>query len=289
MRPPSNDRSGPISPEIMPRRITLTVAVAVLLTLSGCSALPVWDDGGATPTPEGETPTETADGVPTADPGGESGDAPDVAYPDGYGPNGIEAPDDAISNHVGSLVASDGYIFTYDALIREGDAESTIGIVNQADNVDQVGYQIQNRPNAAVVGYYEDDRVYVREEQGGEVRYNASQFNYSMSRFTGFQYLGPLLAQAEYGDAEVIETDAGTFYHYVSEDVYGPSQILRTDVDEDRIDRFDVAIVVDDDGVIRHANFVVEADRNITVTMGVSEIGSTNVERPQWFDEAADS
>lgn len=261
----------------MTRRTLLIVAVVFSLSLAGCSALPMWDEG---------SPNADQDGVPTADPGGESGDGPDVEYPDGYGPNGVEAPDEALSSHLRTLSEVDGYSFTYDALIGEGDSETSIGIVYHADNVDNVGYQIQNRPDAAVVTYFEDGTAYTRIEQGGEVQYNTTDTDYKMSRFTGYQFIGPLLAQVEYGDAEVVETDQGTFYHYVSEEIHNPDGILRSDVDEDRIERFDVAIVVDAEGVVRHANFVVEADRNVTVTMNVDEIGSTNVSRPEWYDDA---
>jgi len=272
----------------MDRKAALTVAVAVLLALSGCSALPVWNDQGPAPTPTPE-PTEAPDEVPTADPGGEGGEGPDADYPDGYGPGGVEDSEAAVTTHVDALTAADSYIFTYDALVRESDNETAIGIVNQADNTDEVAYQIQNRESAAVVAYYESDRVYLREETEGDVQYNASDFEYSMSRFTGFQYVGPLLDGVEYKDAEVLETEEGTFYHYVSEDVTAPEAILRNDVDEERIGRFDVAILVDEDGVVRHANFVVEADRDIAVTMDVGEVGTTAVERPEWFDEADDA
>jgi hypothetical protein len=264
----------------MTRRTLLVLALVLSLSLAGCSALPMWDEGSS---------DAERDGVPTADPGGEGGSGPDVQYPDGYGPNGVEAPDEAMSNHLGTLHEVDGYSFTYDSLVTEGDAETATGIVHHADNVDEVGYEIQNRADGSVVTYFEDDHVYTRIEQDGEVRYNATAYDYKMSRFTGYQFIGPLLAQVEYKDAEVVETEEGTFYHYVSEEVLGPAEVLRSDVDEDRIERFDVAIVVDDDGVVRHANFVVEADRNVTVTMNVDEINSTNVERPDWYDEAKNS
>ena len=267
----------------MRRTTLLTVALVLSLSLAGCSALPVWDDGAS---PGTETRT---DGVPTADPGGEGGAGPDADYPDGYGPGGVDDPDAAMSTHVEALGESDGYIFTYNALIREGDVETSVAVVNQADNADGVGYETQNRPDRTLVTYFEGDRAYTRHERDGDVAYNATDYEYDTSRFTGYQFVWPLFAHVEYRDAEVVETDRGTFYHYVSDEVTDPQGILRNPVDEARLDRFDVALVVDEDGVVRHANFVVEADRNVTVSMDVGEIGSTNVERPEWFDEADDS
>ncbi|MFT4883561.1 MAG: hypothetical protein ACI8U4_001070, partial [Natronomonas sp.] len=85
------------------------------------------------------------------------------------------------------------------------------------------------------------------------------------------------------------ETESGTFFRYTSAEVTNPEEILGTQVDEERIDRFDVSIVVDTDGAVREAMFVVEADNDVTARMSVGEVGSTNVERPEWFDEADDS
>ena len=267
----------------MNRRVVLAVAVAVLLALSGCSALPMWDEGS-----DGAPETDE-EGVPEADPSAEGGDGPDADYPDGYGPNGVEEPDTALSTHMGALSERQSYMFTYDALITENGSETSLGIVHHVDNDDEVAYQIQNRPNGNVVVYFEDGRAYIRQESDDEVRYNATDQEYTMTDFSGYQYIGPLLAQVEYQDAEVIETEAGTFYHYVSDEVVNPEGILRNTVDQDRMERFDVAIVVDEDGVVRHANFVVEADRDITVTMDVGEMDGVEVDRPDWYDEAADS
>lgn len=267
----------------MTRSTLLTVAVVLSLSLAGCSALPMWDDGGSS------VPGTETDGVPTPDPGGEGGTGPEADYPDGYGAGGVDDPEAAMSAHLSALGDSEGFVFTYDALIREGDSETSIGVVNQADNADRVGYEIQNRPDRTLVTYFEDDRAYTRQERGGDVTYNVTDYEYDMARFTGYQFVAPLLASVEYRDAEVVETDEGTFYHYVAEEVTDPASVLRNRVDEERIDRFDVALVVDEQGVVRHANFVVEADRTITVSMDVGEIDSTDAERPDWFDEAEDS
>jgi hypothetical protein len=243
----------------------------------------MWDEGGD------DTNQTDAEGVPEADPTAEGGEGPDVAYPEGYGPGGVEDARTALSTHMGNLSGHDSYMFTYDALIEQNGSETSLGIIHHVNNENEVAYQIQNRPNASVVVYFEDQRAFIRQEAGGEVRYRAIDQNYSMTDFSGYQYVGPLLAQVDYKDAEVIETDAGTFYHYVSDEVVNPQGILRNTVDENRIDRFDVAIVVDEEGVIRHANFVVEADRNITVTMDVGETDSVDVDRPDWYDEAAEN
>lgn len=266
----------------MDRRVALTVAVVVLVSLSGCSALPIWDGGDS----NGGAGTPT---VPGAEPGGGGGSGPDVTYPSGYGPSGVTDPGKALSSHVGSLSATSGYIFTHQSIIQEGDGQAVIRISQSADNRDEVGFVVRETPQGAIAEYYENGTVYIRDGTGNETTYNSSSSNYTMNEFTGLQFVGPLLAHVEYKDAEVVDTEQGTFYRYSSEKVTNPGAILRSDVDESRIDRFEVGIVVDENGVVRQARFVVEADRDITVDMGVSEIGTTDVGRPDWFQQAANS
>jgi hypothetical protein len=67
------------------RRALATVAVVVLLSLAGCSALPIRDDG---------QPEPTATPAPTATPPPEPPSSED--YPEGYGPDGIEDAEAAI-------------------------------------------------------------------------------------------------------------------------------------------------------------------------------------------------
>lgn len=280
----------------MDRRVALTLVVAVFIALAGCSALPVWDEnGGANPTPDAETDTPTVtptptESVPSADPGGEGGDGPeDASYPPGYNSSGIADGGTATAAHVDALLNYSSYLFTYQSRLETSQGNSSFTYTTIVDNDDEVAYVVQDTSQGAQAFYFEDDRVYVRDETGDETRYNSTDRPYNMEEFSGVQFIAPLLGSVEYNDAEVIETGSGTFYRYTSEEVTDPGAILMTDVDEDRIDRFDVSIVVDSQGAIREAMFVVEADNDVTVRMSVGEVGSTDVERPTWFDEADDS
>jgi hypothetical protein len=278
----------------MDRRVALTVVVALCLSLAGCSALPVWDDGGNT-TPEAgpDTPTATptpGDSVPEANPDGESGDGPSEAdYPPGYNASGVSDPGTATAAHVDALISYPSYLFTYQSRLETAEGNSSFAYTTAADNEGEVAYIVRDTSQGPQAAYYEDDRVYVRDETGEETQYNSTDREYNMEEFSGVQFVGPLLGAVEYNDAEVIETESGTFFRYTSAEVTNPEEILGTQVDEERIDRFDVSIVVDSEGAIREAVFVVEADNDVTARMSVGEVGSTNVERPEWFDEADDS
>lgn len=271
----------------MKRRALLGVAAANAAALAGCSALPMWDENGDR---DGPQETEGRD-APEADPGGEAGDGPeDADYPEGYGPDGVGDPDAAIAGHLEALLDVETYAFDYEGMIVEGDAEQSIILTHRADNDAEVGYQIRDTGSGAEVQYFEDQRVYVRRQTDDGEEYDSGDYEYTMESFTGRDAVGPLLANVEYGDAEVVEEDGETYFRYVSEEVLNPAGVLRQgEVDEDRIDRFDVAIVVDGDGVVRHSGFVVEADRDITVETVVSGIDELSLDRPDWYDEAADA
>ncbi|MEF8915599.1 hypothetical protein, partial [Natronomonas sp.] len=178
---------------------------------------------------------------------------------------------------------------TYQSRLETAEGNSSFAYTTAADNEAGVAYIVRDTSQGPQAAYYEDDRVYVRDETGDETRYNSTDREYDMVEFSGVQFVGPLLGSAEYNDAEVIETESGTFFRYTSAEVTNPEETLGTEVDGDRIERFDVSIVVDSEGAIREAMFVVEADNDVTARMSVGEVDSTNVERPEWFDEADDS
>ncbi|WP_336133334.1 DUF7537 family lipoprotein [Natronomonas amylolytica] len=278
----------------MNRRVALTVVVALFLALAGCSALPVWDDGGNT-APEAGTDTPTAtptptESVPNADPGGDGGDGvEDASYPPGYNASGVSDPGTATAAHVDALLGYSSYIFTYQSRLETAEGNSSFAYTTASDNEDEVAYAVRDTSRGPQAAYYEDDRVYLRDETSDETRYNSTDREYDMEEFSGVQFVGPLLGAVEYNDAEVIETESGTYFRYTSAEVTNPEEILGTQVDDNDIDRFDVSIVVDADGTVREAMFVVEADNDVSARMSLSEINSTNVERPEWFDETDDS
>ena len=279
------------------RRIVLTIAVGVMLALSGCSALPVWDDEQTpTPEPDGE-PSDSdaaasdADDVPDADPDADEGDAPeDVSYPDGYAADGVTDSSAAIDAHVRTMTGFDSYVFTYNSVVEEDGATAGITTLYSVDNVDERAFTATEvHDQSSTARYYEDDAVYLRHEDGDGVNHDSEELAYEMNQFAGSEFVAPLLDAVEFGDAELVETDDETFLRYTSQEVTDPERIVGGEVDEERIDRFDVTIVVDTDGAVRGAGYVVEADRNLTVELSFSGIDSTSFDRPDWFDEAEDS
>lgn len=274
----------------MDRRFLLAGAVVALVVLSGCSALPLWDDGPA-PTP---TPTETpAEDPPEADPSGEEGDGPeDVEYPAGWAPDGLNASETAIANHIETLSGYDNYFFRFDTEIRDGgEQQEAFVYFLSVDNENERASVVTDDGGVQRVAFYEGDSEYIRVDDGDEVRYDRNDWEFGATQFAGVQFVGPMVANVEYGDAEVVETDNGTFYRYVSEEVTNPSAVLRGEELDDEIASFEVSLVVHEDGSIREAGYVVETERGAEIRgiATVGGVGDVSIERPDWVDEAEEA
>lgn len=262
----------------MKRRAVVTTAAASVATLAGCSALPMWDDS-----------PEVDGGPPTADPEAEPGDGPDADYPAGYGPDGIEDADEALEAHADAFLSYDSYIFTFESMLEQDGSDVVVAIQQIADNRSETGYIIQEDGTSSEVRYFEDEHVYARRATGDDVEFESREVEYSMAEFTGAAHVDPLLQGVEYGAAEVFDDDEEQYFRYASEEVFDPGAVLRHDVDPDRVERFDAGVVVDGDGAVRHASFAGEVDVHFRGEMGVSEIDSANIDRPEWYDEADDA
>jgi hypothetical protein len=268
----------------MHRRVLATVAVVALFSLAGCSALPVFDGPGATPTATPTATTPTAGGTPTAT-------APPIGYPDGYGATGVVDPVAAALNHEQTLAGYDSYRFRFDVGVgnETGSTDAFVYLL-RVEHAAERALEIRDDGDVARFQYYEGDRLYGKLEVGDEVSYNATDLQYDRTRLTGAQFIAPLFEHVDYGGPDVRRTDNGTFYRYRSETVTNGSAILPANVTKEEIRSFDVTLVVHEDGTVRGASYevVTEQDTRLSALATVEAINSTAVERPEWYDEAAD-
>lgn len=271
----------------MDRRVAATVAVVALLSLAGCSALPVFDGEPSTPTsattPAASTPTSGADPTPTAAP---------VAFPDGYGPSGVVDADAAVANHNRTLTGYGSYRFRFDVGIGNGTGTRDAFVyLLRADHDAATALEIRDDGDTTRSHYYEDDRIYVRVESGGDPRHNATAFEYTPHRLTGIQFIATLFDHVEYGGATVRDTDNGTIYRYRSRTVTDPGAILPTDTTTEEIASFDVELFVHEDGYVRFARYTVVTDdgTELAAIARIDAVNETTVDRPSWYDQAADS
>ena len=268
----------------MDRRALATVAVVVLLSLAGCSALPIWDDGQPEPT---ATPTATL--APTATPPPEPPSSED--YPEGYGPDGIEDAEAAIQGHTETLTGYEGYRFRFDIGVGSGNGtqDNFIYLV-RANRADQRAIEIRDGGDVTRTQYHEAERLYLELAVGDETTYNATDYEFAGERLTGQQYVAPLLENVEYGRATRVETDNGTIYRYTSERVTDPEAILRGNTTGDEIADVTVELLVHEDGYVRGARYIVitEDGTELGAVAVVDSVDDVEVTRPEWYDRAAE-
>lgn len=276
----------------MDRRVAATLAAVALFALAGCSALPVFDSGSTTPTP---TPTATPTS-PAATPSATTAGTPTptlapIDFPEGYGPTGVEDPDAAIANHNRTLTGYDSYRFRFDVGIGAGDGTRDAFVyLLRADHDAERALEIRDDGDVTLSQYYENDRVYVEQKVGDNRTYNSTDQPYRSERLTGIQFVATLFDHVDYGGPDIRDTDNGTLFRYQSEEVTDPEAILPSDTTEDEIDSFDVELIVHEDGYVRFARYTVvtQDGTELAALARVEAVNETAVDRPEWFDEAAD-
>jgi hypothetical protein len=268
----------------MDRRLVVTVAVVAVVSLAGCSALPVFDGPGATPTTTPIADTPTPDGTPTAT-------AEPLEYPDGYGASGVVDPVAASLTHERTLAGYDSFRFRFDVGVgnESGPTDAFVYLL-RVDHTDEQALEIRDDGDIARYQYFESDRLYVKLEVEDDVSYNSTDLQYVRERFSGTEFLTPLFEHVDYGGPDIRRTDNGSFYRYRSEEVTNASAAIPAGVTNEGIESFNVTLVVHEDGSVRAVSYTVvtEQDTRLTALATVEGINSTSVERPDWYDAAAD-
>ena len=263
----------------MYRRVVATAAAVALVSVAGCSALPVFDGPGPTPT---ATPPPAADGTPTAIP---------IEYPEGYGATGVVDADAAAATHERALSGYDSYRYRFDVGVGNGTgATDAFVYLLRVEHTDQQALEIRDDGDATRFQYFETDRLYLKLEAGENVTYNSTDRRYVRERFSGVQFLAPLFDHVDYGGPDVRETENGTYYRYRSEAVTDGAAILPADVTDEEIASFDVTLVVHEDGSVRAARYdvVTERDTHLSALATVEAVNDTSVDRPDWVERADD-
>ena len=260
-------------------RVVATAAAVALVSVAGCSALPVFDGPGPTPT---ATPPPAADGTPTATP---------IEYPEGYGATGVVDAAAAAANHERALSGYDSYRYRFDVGVGNGTGTTDAFVyLLRVEHTDQQALEIRDDGDATRFQYFETDRLYLKLEAGEDVTYNSTDHRYVRERFSGIQFLAPLFDHVDYGGPDIRGTDNGTYYRYRSEAVTDGAAILPADVTDEEIASFDVTLVVHEDGSVRAARYdvVTERDTHLSALATVEAVNDTSVERPDWVERAAD-
>lgn len=273
----------------MRKRIVVTLLVASLVLLAGCSG------GTSSPTPT-ETPGTTGD-TPTATDGSTDTPAGQTGtYPAGYEEAGVANATTAASTHREALTATDGFAVDYDATVTTPNATTT---VTYDQRVETGSREVVRRTNVTsgdvsgqVVRYYVDDTVYFRSQQpGAETTYGNQSQRYAVSGFTGIEFVSPALTDVSFGSSEVTTRDGTEVVVYSDATLDATDGLFGEDVDRANVSDFAATLVVGTDGIVRELSYAAtverrDGDRTVEVTVAVSGIGSTTVDEPSWLSQA---
>lgn len=131
------------------RPTLLTVAVALLLVLSGCSG------GGGNATP---TPTTTPQSTPTDAPRSTQTDASrsTVQYPSGWTETGVDDTDAALRAHYTSVLRGPAATVTYESQVTEGEPKRNTSLEMELDPASNRLYASVDGKESHREAYYAD-------------------------------------------------------------------------------------------------------------------------------------
>jgi hypothetical protein len=276
----------------MDRRLGV-LALAALLSLSGCSFLGAGPVGPGSPTPAappGGTPTQTPIGggatTPTA-----------VPLPAGYGPSGAENLSAALGRHQTALVDSGSFTVSYRATLLTGAGRSSLSAVRSTNVSLERGYEATNVSNGPVrERFVTNGTAYVRTDPvDGAVYYDTStDAGYDPRAYTATDLVRPALENVTYKNAERIERGNRTFFRYRASEVSDLQSLLGRGVDPANVTSFDAGLVVAADGSVQRVAYQATVDRGaeqftVQVRIDLVQQGGVVLGEPRWLDEAEQS
>ena len=267
----------------MDRQLGLLLACIGILLLAGCMGFAPADD---------ETPSSSDDELSPSTPGaGENDDSDTLPDPPGVTDGTVTDVDALLAAHATALEDESVTIGIAYELAVDGDMSRVAFTGRSIPDDDRLWIEFET-DDASGVYYVEDGVTYAMEREGGTTHYRqgASLPMNDVERFGSDEYIGLALSSAEFvrvghivhADSPVIEFDAETV------------EIEEMTPDAETISRSaSGTLLVDSSGVV-HSTTVSE---RIQTTDGqtyefrlhvtIENIGSTSIDRPDWYDRAA--
>lgn len=255
----------------MTRRAVATVLLALVVVLAGC--------GGGDPTPT-ETPTATVH--PFAD------------GPPGIDETGVTDVDALMAAHNASL---DGQSVTVDLgfhLTVNGSGEEVSLHAKVVPDSDRGWIRFESGDDHGTY-YTEGTTTYYREVVDANARYGTIADTLAIPetgtpRFGTDDRIRTALESADWEPVGTVERDGRTLYELEATDVEVPGVNASDGTTVEASGR----LLVDRDGVIHHLEVdttVEDAEETVQygLRVSLSDIGSTSVDRPDWYDNAAGS
>lgn len=276
----------------MSHRSIASLALVFLLVLSGCfgifgdSARPTEYQGTA-------TPAEAA-----------------FSYPDGFDESGITDGAAAVRSHTRGILAYESFTVTYRATVLTPNETVNFTITKSVDTAERRALSIttispkkRTTFSTRQAKYYANDTVYVRldvpdrstdDPTDTNTSYSSSEEPLDLDTVSGEHFVGPVLKNVSYGESTTAERDGDRVARYEDSGLTDTSGLFGENVSEADVTTFSATIAVGPDGVVRHAEYSATIDRgsgerSLSVTIDVSALDSTRVDRPDWVEQAASS
>lgn len=264
----------------MDRRPLVVLSFGFLLVLAGCSGLP---GGGSTDTPGGDSDGGAATGTAGA------------VYPEGYGEGGIADPQAATRAHVDAITSYDSFTITYNATVRLPNRTTEVAFAEEVDARERRAYLVSNISDGTSVShYYANGTVYVRSEspRTNGTTYSSRERELNVEAVSGRRFVRPVVSNVTYGPAERVERGGETMLRYEATGLDAAGGLLGEGVSAENVTSFSATLLVDRDGLVRHVEYEATVvrhgeERSTTVTIDVTGLDATTVERPGWVDGAA--
>lgn len=278
----------------MKRRYVLAGAAAASIPLAGCGSSTSDDSGSSDDSAEGaggnetevsggdETEDESTNQTEGAEDAGPTLD--EFSYPDGAARDGV---DDAalFGTHESTLVEAGSLTLESERVDRFDGTEFSRTQTNRFDTNDISVELTENGETEQFWSPADEDVAYVRMESGFDQAFRVDERAPQAAEVTGLNEFNRYLTEVEWGAAtEVVEVADG--FGVVYESVGYSDRLSFGEMEE-----FDAAITVTEAGYVSRLAYAQTEDRDgdtveIDAEVGVTAVGETTVEEPDWADTA---
>lgn len=262
----------------MRRQTVVTILVAALVLLSGCSGFIAGggNDTQTTPEPTATTTTTTTT-TTTPDEG--------VEYPIGVSADGVTNQESLLAAHTDAL-ANESIKTTISVNSNLSDQTTTYNYQSKSGN-DFSFSATQELVQRSSTQYYDsttDEGVYIRKQSGNETSYSVRD---------------PLVKESAFErmtQTRFFETFLGVFEYEVSSTSTGDTQLNSTSVTDrqnlkralgvENISTASMDLTVSESGVITNAELFVDTGDSVNQYNVSVQSGGVTVGEPSWLDEA---
>jgi hypothetical protein len=266
----------------MERRAAVAGVLALAILLAGCQFGGTGTGtGGASSADESETPTASGTPAPFGD----------ASPPPGVDAAGVTDVDELMASHAATLEGTSSTVDIDFHLTVNGSGDRASLRGKSVPGSDH-GWMTVEFEDGTGTYYTEDERTYYREVVDDQVTYGTTDELSAIPaepRFGADERIRTAIESADWTPVGTVERDGRTLFEFEATHVDPPDVSTSDNATVEATGR----LLVDGDGVVHHVEIdtTVETDRGTVsygLTVSLSEMGTTTIERPEWYENASD-